>query len=88
MKKQIIIANQSESTVIGEFIPRNNTSDKYQSEADLEKEFIEKLGRVKSKCVKKIAIGITPVAFLNLFFPNSNQPKEKWIKKCCLEQQH
>ena len=29
------------------------------------------IGRVKSRCVKKIAIGITPVAFLNLFFPNS-----------------
>jgi len=43
MKKQVIIANQTESTVIGEFIPKNNTSDKYQSEADLEKEFIEKL---------------------------------------------
>ena len=43
MKKQIIIANQNESTVIGEFIPRNNALDKYQSEADLEKEFIEKL---------------------------------------------
>lgn len=43
MKKQIIIANQNESTVIGEFIPKNNASDKYQSEADLEKEFIEKL---------------------------------------------
>lgn len=43
MKKQVIIANQTESTVISEFIPKNNTSDKYQSEADLEKEFIEKL---------------------------------------------
>lgn len=43
MKKQVIIANQNESTVIGEFIPKNNSLDKYQSEADLEKEFIEKL---------------------------------------------
>ena len=32
---------------------------------------IKNIGRVKSRCVKKIAIGITPVAFLNLFFPNS-----------------
>ena len=33
-------------------------------------------GRVKSRCVKKIAIGITPVAFLNLFFPNSTSQKK------------
>ena len=34
-------------------------------------------GRVKSRCVKKIAIGITPVAFLNLFlFKN---PKDIYL---------
>jgi len=37
---------------------------------------INEFGRVKSRCVKKIAIGITPVAFLNLFFPNSTSQKK------------
>ena len=63
----------------------NNKEDiveKFNNDIKLHKEFLslfpkEKIkemnidGRVKSRCVKKIAIGITPVAFLNLFFPNS-----------------
>ena len=43
---------------------------------ELESEETKNIGRVKSRCVKKIAIGITPVAFLNLFFPNSTSQKK------------
>ena len=42
----------------------------------IEKSGWKKIGCVKSRCVKKIAIGITPVAFLNLFFPNSTSQKK------------
>ena len=50
--------------------------DSIESRLDSVEKRLTKLGRVKSRCVKKIAIGITPVAFLNLFFPNSTSQKK------------
>ena len=38
-----IVSESSESTVMAEYKPTNNKSDKYQSEAELEKEFIKLL---------------------------------------------
>ena len=35
-----IVSESSESTVMAEYKPTNNKSDKYQSESELEKEFI------------------------------------------------
>lgn len=38
-----MVASMNESTVVSEYIPENGCSDSYQSEADLEKEFIRML---------------------------------------------
>lgn len=38
-----MVASMNESTVVSEYIPESNRSDRYQSEADLEKEFIRML---------------------------------------------
>lgn len=38
-----IVASMNESTVVSEYIPECRRSDSYQSEADLEKEFIRML---------------------------------------------
>jgi len=38
-----MVASMNESTVVSEYIPENRRSDSYQSEADLEKEFIRML---------------------------------------------
>ena len=39
-----IVARTNESTVVSEYIPKTATATTYQSEADLEKEFIRMLG--------------------------------------------
>ena len=41
-----IVAQSSESTVVTEYKPQAKRSDAYQSEADLEKEFIRLLGEL------------------------------------------
>ena len=41
-----IIAATSENTVVTEYIPEPRTADAYQSEAQLEKEFIRRLGEL------------------------------------------
>ncbi|MDE5599170.1 MAG: type I site-specific deoxyribonuclease, HsdR, partial [Lachnospiraceae bacterium] len=38
-----MVASMNESTVVSEYIPESRRSDSYQSEADLEKEFIRML---------------------------------------------
>lgn len=38
-----MVASMNESTVVSEYIPESKRSDSYQSEADLEKEFIRML---------------------------------------------
>ena len=38
-----MVASMNESTVVSEYIPESKRSDSYQSEADLEKEFIHML---------------------------------------------
>lgn len=38
-----MVASMNESTVVSEYIPESKCSDSYQSEADLEKEFIRML---------------------------------------------
>lgn len=38
-----IVASMNKSTVVSEYIPESRHSDSYQSEADLEKEFIHML---------------------------------------------
>lgn len=39
-----MVASMNESTVVSEYIPQSRRSDSYQSEADLEKEFIHIYG--------------------------------------------
>ena len=38
-----MVASMNESTVVSEYIPEGRRSESYQSEADLEKEFIHML---------------------------------------------
>ena len=46
-----IVSESSESTVMAEYKPTNNKSDKYQSEAELEKEFIKLLESQSYECL-------------------------------------
>ena len=41
-----IVAATSENTVVTEYTPEPRTADNYQSEAELEKEFIRRLGEL------------------------------------------
>ena len=41
-----IVAATNENTVVTEYIPEQRTAEAYQSEADLEKEFIRRLGEL------------------------------------------
>ena len=45
MTQYNILASSDEATVVTEYLPDTNTSAAYQSEAALEKEFIDLLGR-------------------------------------------
>ena len=40
-----VVASSDDSTVVSEYTPEQSESSKYQSEAELEKEFISLLGR-------------------------------------------